>query len=53
MGEVSLDVASKCSYPDSRRYGATPELVEALLDAGANVAHINDVRPRSPLTSRR
>ena len=34
-------------------YGSSPEIVEALLDAGANVAHINDVRPHSPLTSRR
>jgi len=34
-------------------FGSTPEIVEALLDAGANVAHINDVRLPSPLTSRR
>ena len=28
-------------------YASTPKMVEALLDAGANVLHVNDVRRRS------
>ena len=30
-------------------YFSTPEIVEALLDAGADVLHVNDVRRRSAL----
>ena len=53
---LRLDVGSTLNNASAlgcAAYGATPEIVEALLDAGANVAHINDVRPRIPLTSRR
>ena len=53
---LRLDHGSKLNNASAlccAAYASTPEVVEALLDAGANVAHVNDVRPRSPLTSRR
>ena len=53
---LCLDLGSKINNASAlgcAAYASTPEVVEALLDAGANVAHFNDVRPRSPLTSRR
>ena len=55
-GTLRLDHGSKLNNASAlgcAAYASTPEVVEALLDAGANVAHINDVRPRSPLASRR
>ena len=53
---LRLDHGSKLNNASAlgcAAYASTPEIVEALLDAGANVAHINDVRLPSPLTSRR
>ena len=54
-GTLRLDIGFKLNNASAlglAAYASTPEIVEALLDAGANVAHINDVRLPSPLTSR-
>lgn len=47
---LRLDIHSKINNASAlgiAAYMSTPEIVEALLDAGANVAHVNDVRLRT------